>query len=369
MVYPVIRPSLPDLDALRARMAAMWASGLVTTGAYVRVLEESVARKIGVRHAVAVSSCTSGLILAVRALELAGEVIVPAFTFAATAHALAWNAVTPVFCDSEPGTLNLDPDKAEACITRKTSAILPVAIFGVPPRVADFARLARRHGLRLLYDSAQALGARTTGGYVGGFGDAEVFSLSPTKVVTAIEGGLVTTNDDRVANRIRKMRDYGKADDGEDMEFIGLSARMSEIHAAVGAANFARIGALIRKRGALVGRYRKRLAGLPGVAFQEIPAGVSPTHNYMVIFVDGSGGITRDALHVRLKDAGIQTKRYFHPAVHNLAAYRRGGRRYSGKLPVAEKAALEGLALPLYADLEAADVDAICRRIRSAFPR
>ena len=167
LTYPIIRPSLPDLDNLRARMAGMWKSGQVTTGLHVRALEEAVSRVIGARHAVAVSSCTSGLILAVRALELSGEVILPAFTFAATAHALVWNGITPVFCDSEPGTLNLDPKKAEGLITKRTSAIMPVSIFGVPPRVAEFDGLARRCNLRLLYDSAQALGARAEGKYVG----------------------------------------------------------------------------------------------------------------------------------------------------------------------------------------------------------
>ncbi len=367
--YPVIRPSLPDLEALRPQMAAVWASGRVTTGPQVETFERAVARGIGVRHAIAVSSCTSGLILAVRALELSGEVILPAFTFAATAHALAWNGLTPVFCDSEPGTLNLDPERAAACVTRKTSAIVPVSIFGVPPRVADFDRLARRKGLRLLYDSAQALGARAGGRYVGGFGDAEVFSLSPTKVVTAIEGGLVTTNDGDLARRIRQMRDYGKAGDGEDMEFVGLSARMSEMHALVGRANFSRMRGLIRQRGALVALYRKRLAGLPGVRFQEIPPDVSPSHNYMVVFVDGSGGVSRDILHRRLKEDGVQTKRYFYPAVHRQTAYRRWSRRFADKLPVAEKAAREGLALPLYGDLLAQDVEAICSRIRGILAR
>lgn len=364
--YPIVRPSLPGLDAIRAQMAEIWESGQVTTGPIVRAFEEQVARGIGVRNAVAVSSCTSGLILAARGLGLSGEVILPAYTFAATAHALAWNGIEPVFCDSEPGTRNLDPEKAEAAITARTSAIVPVSIFGVPPRVSDFEAIARRHGLRLLYDSAQALGARIDGRHVGGFGDAEVFSLSPTKVVTAIEGGLVTTDDDGLAKRVRQMRDYGKADDGEDMEYVGLSARMSEIHAAVGMANFARINALIQRRAALVARYRLRLAGLPGIAFQEVPRGVSPSHNYAVVFVNGKAGVGRDALYARLREDGVQTKRYFHPAAHRLTVYGERGRGYAGRLPVAERASREALALPLYGDLRPSDVDEICDRIRAA---
>ncbi len=367
--YPIIRPSLPDLDRFREALAGMWKSGQVTVGAHVREFETAVARKLGVRNAVAVSSCTSGLILAVKALELEGEVIVPAFTFAATAHALVWNGVTPVFCDSEPGTLNLDPRKAEKKIGPRTSAIYPVSIFGVPPQVAEFERLARRYNLRLLFDSAQSLGAKVDGKYVGGFGDVEVFSLSPTKVVTAIEGGMVTTNDDRLAKNIRQLRDYGKGDDGEDMEFVGLSARMSELHAAVGLANFGRMTELIRHRGKLVALYMRRLSGLPGIRFQEIPGDVSPSHNYMVVLVDGSARVTRDELHARLKESGIQSKRYFYPAVHEMIAYRKWGHPFIGKLPVAEKAAREGLALPLYGDLRSQDVEAICSRVHAVMGR
>jgi len=365
--YPVIRPSLPDLDELRRKMDGMWRSGQVTVGMHVRAFEEAVENKLGVRHAVAVSSCTSGLILAVRALGLTGEVIVPSFTFAATAHALSWNGIFPVFCDSEPDTLNLDPGKVEKGITRKTSGIMPVSIFGVPPRVAEFERIARKHDLKVVYDSAPALGAKVNGKYVGGFGDMEVFSLSPTKVVTAIEGGMVTTNEAVLAKRIRQMRDYGKADDDEDMAYVGLSARMSELHAAVGLANFKRMADLIRKRGELVALYEGLLAGLPGVRFQEVPGNASPSHNYMVVFVDGSGGVTRDTLFERLKEEGIQTKRYFYPAVHNMMAYRIMKRRYPGKLLVAEKASREGLALPLYGDLKNEDVEYICSRVREVF--
>jgi len=367
--YPIIRPALPDLDSIRKELEGIWNSGQVTVGGHVKAFEEAVARKVGVRHAVAVSSCTSGLILAVRALALTGEVIVPSFTFAATVHALAWNGIVPVFCDSEPGTLNLDPRKVEVKITKKTTAVMPVSIFGVPPDVAAFERLSRKHRLRILYDSAQALGAKVDGRHVGGFGDAEVFSLSPTKVVTAIEGGIVTTDDDLLARRLRQMRDYGKAEDGENMAFIGLSARMSEPNALVGLANLRRMAELIRYRGKLVSLYRKLLEDLPGVRFQEIPEGISPSHNYMVIFADGSGGVTRDMLHERLKAEGIQTKRYFYPAVHEMIAYRKWGRRYVGSLPVAESAARRALALPLHSGLKPPDVEFIANRIRSALRR
>ena len=365
--YPVSRPSLPDLGRLHEEMVSIWKSGQVTAGAHVRAFEEAFEKKIGVRHAVAVSSGTSGLILAGQALGVTGEVIVPAFASAAIAHAVTWNRTTPVFCDAEPGTLTLDFRKIEKKITRKTSAIMPASVFGVPPRVSEFEELVRRHEMRLLFDSSHALGAKVNGMYLGGFGNVEVFSLGTDGVVTAIEGGMVTTDDDVLAKRIRQMRDYGKADDGEDMAYVGLSARMSELHAAVGLANFQRMADLIRKRGELVALYKKLLAGLPGVWFQEVPGGVSPSHNTMVMFVDGSGGVTRDTLCERLKEEGIQTKRYFFPAVHNMTAFRLWSRRFPGKLHVAETASREGLALPLYGDLKLEDVEYICSRVREVF--
>jgi dTDP-4-amino-4,6-dideoxygalactose transaminase len=367
--YPINRPSLPDLGRLHEEMASIWKSGQVTAGAHVRAFEEAVEKKLGVRHAVAVSSGTSGLILAGQALGITGEVIMPAFASAATAHAVTWNRTTPVFCDSEPGTFTLDFRKIEKKITRKTSAIMPASIFGVPPRVAEFEELARRHKLRLLFDSSQALGAKVNGTYVGGFGNVEVFSLGTDGVVTAIEGGMATTNYEILAKRIRQMRDYGKADDGEDMAYIGLSARMSELHAAVGLANFKRMADLIRGRGELVTLYKRLLGGLPGMRFQEVPGDVSPSHNYMVVFIDGSGEVTRDTLFERLKEEGIQTKRYFYPAVHNMMAYRIMKRRSPGELLVAEKASREGLALPLYGDLKKEDVEYICSRVREVFFR
>ena len=365
--YPVSRPSLPDLGRLHEEMASIWKSGQITAGAHVRAFEEAVEKKIGVRHAVAVSSYTSGLILAGQALGITGEVIVPAFASAVNAHAVTWNRATPVFCDSEPGTFTLDFRKIEKRITRKTSAIVPASVSGIPPQVSEFEELTRRHGLRLLFDSGQSLGAKVNGTYVGGFGNVEVFSLEEDEVVTAIEGGMVTTNDEILAKRIRQMRDCGKADDGEDMAYVGLSAQMSELHATVGLANFKRMADLIRERGELVTLYKKLLAELPGVRFQEIPGDVSPSYNYMVVFVDGSGGVTRDTLFERLKEEGIQTKRYFYPAVHNMTAYRIMKRKYPGKLLVAEKASREALALPLYGDLKKEDVDYICSRVREVF--
>lgn len=364
VIYPVIRPTIPDAQALAAEFVEILTDGIITTGPRVAAFERECAGRTGAADCVAVSSCTSGLILAARALGLSGEVIVPSFTFAASAHALLWCGLTPVFCDSQPGTLNIDPDRAAELVTDRTSAIMPVYIFGLPPDFDRLVELARSRGLKLLCDAAQALGATYRGRPAGSFGDAEVFSLSPTKVVTAVEGGIVAVRDAGAARRLRSLRDYGKAADGSDMEFIGLSARMSELHAAVGRRCLARCDELVAARGRLVALYCARLAGLAGVSFQEVPADRTTSHNYMVIFVGDGARRSRDEVYGTLAARGVQTKKYFHPAIHRMTAYRGMAGSVRGELPVAERASREGLALPLYSHMQDGDVETIAAAVR-----
>jgi len=362
--YPIIRPTVPEAGDLACEFGRIIESGIVTCGPRVAELERRAAEFLGAADCVAVSCCTSGLILAAKALGLAGEVIVPAFTFAASAHALMWNGLKPVFCDSLPGTYNLDPDDVAGKITERTSAIMPVYIFGLPPDFDRLLPLAEERGLKVICDAAQALGASYRGRPAGSFGDAEVFSMSPTKVVTSVEGGLVAVRDREIARRLRSMRDYGKAADGCDMEFVGLSARMSELHAAVGLRCLAHCGELISRRAKLVALYRRELSGLRGVSFQDAPDDRTTTRNYMVIFVGGDAAMPRDSLCAALAERGIQTKRYFHPAVHEMSAYSELGAPYRGRLPVAERASRTGLALPLYSHMAEEDVAAISGIVR-----
>lgn len=360
-MIPIIRPTLVDFNDVEKEFREIWSSGQVTVSKYTALFEEEVKSRLGVQNVVAVSSCTSGLILAVKALGLKGEVILPSFTFAATAHALVWNNVTPVFCDSERGTYNIDVNKIEPLINERTSAIMPVYIFGVPPRIDEIVRLAQKYDLSIIFDSAQGLGARYNGKLAGAFGDVEIFSMSPTKVVSSIEGGLVTTNNNELAATIRQMRDYGKSEDGEDMEYVGLSARISEFHSIVGLKNFALMNNLIKSRLDLISLYKENLKGLKGVSFQSIPDKYESTGNYMVIFVDAEEAITtRDEVYSFLKERGVQSKKYFYPALHMQKAYSRFRRKYQGHLPVAEKAANEGLALPLYSHMDRNTVLKIC---------
>ena len=365
MPIPVVRPTLPDLAELLPMFEGMWRSGIITTGPITRAFEEAVARKVGVRRAVMLNHGTTALMLAVRALGLTGEVVIPSYTWTATAGALVWNGIEPVFADITPGRLTLDPDAAEAAITERTSAIMPVNVFGVPPDMDAFERLCRRRGLKLLSDSAQGLGAQYRGRYQGVFGDAECFSMSPTKVVTAVEGGIVATNDDALADAVISMRDSGKNGDASDIVHLGLSGRPSELHAAVALKSFERVDELVVARHTRMGWYRELLAGAPALGFQDIPADVVTTGNYFVVFAeDDAGGASRDALYVGLRRCGIEAKKYFHPAVHLQAAYAHLRDRYLGRLPVAERASARGLALPLYSHMTRGDVERVCATLR-----
>ena len=364
---PLTRPSLGNYDGLEGMFREIWSAGQVTSCKHARRLEETAVKRLGVDHAVAVSSCTSGMMLAMKGLDLSGEVILPSFTFSATVHAAVWAGLKPVFCDCLPGTYCIDPEGVEELLSDETSAIIGVNVFGVPPDVRDLERLASRFQLKLLFDSAQGIGSIYGGKRVGAFGDAEVFSLSPTKVVTAVEGGLVTCSDGGLAKNIRKMRDYGKSEDGEDVDFIGMSARMSEFHAAVGWNNLERVDALVRKREELVSFYREELDGIPGISFQEVPPDRTSSFNYFVIFIDpGRFGRTRDDVGVILGGAAVQTKKYFFPPAHDLNIYRQMGERYRLRLRVTEKASSESLALPLFDRLDRSEIKRICHYIKLA---
>lgn len=367
---PVISPTLPDPLELLPEIRAVFASGRLTCGRNVADLEERVRDLIGVRNVVAVSSGTSGLMLLLRALGLpeGSEVITPSFTFAATVHALLWNRLKPVFCDSEPESFTLDVSAARKLVTERTSALYPVCVFGVPGDLDSYQRLADEFGLALVFDSAQGLGSSYKGAALGGFGAGEVFSMSPTKVVTAMEGGLVTTNDDDLAAVIHQMRDYGKALDGEDMRWLGLSARMPEVNAVVALWSLARSREWVEHRAALARRYRDRLGSLSGISFQRVPDYCAPSLNYFTVVVDpDESPVTRDDLRAHLAANGIQAKRYFYPAVHNQTLYRGYDPGCTERLPVASRLSASSLALPLHSDMPEETVDHICDCVRDLF--
>src|SRR6266404_9332006 len=262
------RPLLPSLrNAVRYYKKA-FETGSITNATTVEHLEAAVAERLEVKYCVAVSSCTSGLMMVLRALGLTGEVIVPSFTFFATGHALLWNGLRPVFADCNEETWNVDPVDVERKITEHTSAILVVHLYGNPCDVEVLERVASRHRLKLIFDAAHGFGSRYRDRPVGGFGDAEVFSLSPTKLLVAGEGGLVTTNDGTLAQVIRGMRNYGDLG-AYDPTWLGMNARMSEFNAALALAGMPLVIAKVARRNRIAKIYTSLLAPLPGLRFQK----------------------------------------------------------------------------------------------------
>jgi len=360
---PLVRPSVPDADVLADDVRKILTSRVLTNGPYVREFERRSAEYLDVRNCVAVSSCTAGLMLVLRAADLSGDVVVPSFTFAATAHAVAWNGLHPVFADVDPETLTLSPSAVARTVSVRTSAILATHLYGTPCDVDGLAEIANRNGIRLFFDAAHAFGSKRRGVPIGGFGDAEVFSLSPTKVLIAGEGGLIATNDDALAERCRIGRDYGNPGD-YDMRFVGLNARMSEFHAAVALGSLDGLDERIERRNTYAEWYRTALSRVPGVDFPEVPAGDRSTIKDFTILVDPERfGIEAEALGRALAAVGIDTRRYYAPPVHQMQAYRGNGS--TSDLVATEVAASRVLTLPLWSEMERAEqrriVDAIVR--------
>lgn len=347
---PLVRPAVPDVERIAQDVRRIIPTGVLTNGPYVRRLEEQAREYLGVDHCVAVASCTAGLMLVLRAAELTGDVIVPSFTFAATAHAVAWNGLRPVFADIDPETLTLAADAVAGSAGMRTSAILATHTYGTPADVDGLTRVARARGIRLFFDAAHAFGSRRGGVMVGGSGDAEVFSLSTTKLVVAAEGGMIATNDDLLAERCRIGRDYGNPGD-YDMRFVGLNARMSEVHAAIALASFDGLEDRLDRRNAIAQAYRAALGTVPGVSFPVVPEGDRSTFKDFSVLIDAEAfGLDAPSLAAALAEEGIDTRRYYAPPVHSMQAYRYLN-AVDGGLTVTDRAAERVLSLPMWSDM------------------
>lgn len=340
------------------------ASGQLTNGAQVRRLEEVAAAYLEVPYCVAVSSCTAGLLLTLRALELRGEVILPSFTFHATAHGLLWNGLKPVFADCDEQTFCIDPEAVREKLSPTTAAILAVHIFGCPAAVDELEQISSSHGIPLICDAAHAFGSKVGTRRIGTYGAAEVFSLSPTKVLVAGEGGLVATRDRVLAQGLRAARNYGDVGDG-DPQVLGLNARMSEFHAALGLCGFSGLEARIDRRNQIRLQYLRGLEGIPGLRFQEVPKGSRSTFKDMAVLVDPIAfGASRDWLVAFLQERGIEARRYFWPPVHRQKLYHRVWDRRP--LPITDRVSNGILDLPIYSGLRDEDVSRVCEALLDA---
>lgn len=358
---PVARPALPDFDAYVAAVRDIFESRRLSNFAkYHRLLESRASRFLDHPAPLAVSSCDIGMVLAWRALGCReGEVIVPSFTLCSTVNALRWNGLQPVFADIDPQTLCIDPDQVRALIGPRTVGIAAVHIFGRPAPVAELEALAQRHGLKLLFDAAHGLGARSDGRGLGAYGDAAVFSLSGTKVATAGEGGLVTFRSPEAAARFLKLRGYGFLGD-YDCRDVGLNGKLSEMNAALGYLSLEQLPALVRRRRTIARYYREQLARVPGLRF-HLPA-EGDRHAFKDLAVLFERPEQREAAETALTRAGVETKRYFLP-VHRTAAY---AAHAGDRLPITDDVYSRILCLPLFHEIRPSQVRTVCTLITGA---
>jgi dTDP-4-amino-4,6-dideoxygalactose transaminase len=321
---------------------------MVTNGRLVRELEERVAEKFGVAHCVAVASCTLGLALLIQALDPGGPVQIPSFTFSATAHAARWNACTIAFADCRPDTWCLGSDD----IRDKPALIVGVHVSGVPCDIKALSDRAKLIGADLIFDSAHGAGSTATidgvSHRLGGFGRAEVFSLTPTKVLSSAEGGLITTNDESLADHLRIAREYGNPGD-YDTRFAGLNARLSELHAALALQSLDHLDERVRHRNTLADRYHETIASVPGIAFQQVPSGAVSSYKDFTILIDQDVfGCSRDAVGAALGREGIDTRKYYSPPVHRQTAY---ADVQTPDLPVTDALAEQVVSLPMWSHM------------------
>jgi dTDP-4-amino-4,6-dideoxygalactose transaminase len=362
----IVKPVLPDMSQMAPGIEEILQSGMVTKGRHLRAFEEAVAEHLNVKHAVAVSSCTTGLMLTYQGLGLTGDVVVPSFTFMATVSALVWNGLRPIFADVDFGTTNLDPEAAEAAITPDTTAIVAVHNFGNPAEIGALQEIANRHHLKLIFDAAHGFGALYQGVPVGPHGDAHIYSLSPTKLLITGEGGIVATNHDDLADAVRLGREYGN-NGNYDSAFAGMNARMPEINALIGLQSLGMLEQAATHRNNSVDIYQEQLGQIPGVAFQEVRSGNRNAYKDFSITIDPEKfGLSRDELALALAAENIDTRKYYEPPVHRQTAYEHFAYPSSG-LKNTELLAERSLSLPVWSHISEETVMEICRAVRQIF--
>jgi dTDP-4-amino-4,6-dideoxygalactose transaminase len=355
------RPNIGNRGKLLERINTILDNRWLTNnGPFVQEFEARIAGLVGVRHCIAMCNGTVALEIAIRALGLKGQVIVPSSTFIATAHALQWQEITPVFCDIGKDSHNIDPVMAEKMITPLTTGIIGVHLWGHPCDIDALEDIARRHNLKLLFDSAHALACEYKGRMIGSFGDAEVLSFHATKFVNSFEGGAVVTNNDDLAQKIRLMKNFGFSG-YDNVIYIGTNGKMSEVSAAMGLTSLDSMDEFIATNYRNYRKYQAMLEKVPGIKFILFNESWKANYQYVIVEInDGNGSLSRDQIIEIMHRENILARRYFYPGCHNMEPYRSYFPHSHLLLPNTHKVLSRVISLPTGTSVDEDGIEKIC---------
>ena len=361
----VTSPLLPDLEELNGYLRDIWERKWITNnGHYHRELEKALCEYLKVPYISLFTNGTLPLITALQALRITGEVITTPFSFVATTHAIWWNGIKPVFVDIDPSNCGMDPDKIEAAITPKTTAIMPVHCYGKPCDVKRIQEIADKYGLKVIYDAAHAFGVEVGGESILNAGDMSTLSFHATKVYNTVEGGALVMHDEKTKQRIDYLKNFGFANE-TTVVAPGINSKMDEIRSAIGLLNLGQVDKAISARRHVAQLYREGLKDVEGVTYFEDMPGVRHNYSYFPIFVDAEKyGMTRDGLYQKLKDHNILGRRYFYPLISTFSTYRGLDSAQPENLPVAHRIAEQVICLPMHHLLTEGDVERVLEVIR-----
>lgn len=356
-IITVTSPLLPDLDEFNALLKEIWASKWITNnGSFHKQLEKELAAYLKVPYISLFTNGTLPLITALQALRITGEVITTPYSFVATTHSLWWNGIKPVFVDIDPATGNMDPEKIEAAITPKTTAIMPVHVYGKPCNTKRIKEIADTYGLKVIYDAAHAFGVEVNGESVLNAGDMSTLSFHATKVYNTVEGGALVMHDAETKKRIDYLKNFGFANE-VTVVGPGINSKMDEIRAAYGLLNLRQVDAAIEARHQVAIKYREALRGVEGITFFDDMPGVKHNYSYFPIFVDAEKyGMTRDELYFKMKEQNVLGRRYFYPLISEFSTYRGLDSARPDNLPNAHKMANTVICLPMHHALSDEDI-------------
>jgi len=357
----VTQPFLPPLPQFIPYLEDIWKrKWLTNNGFYHQELEKALCDYLKVSYISLFTNGTLPLMVALQALEITGEVITTPYSFVATTHALWWNGIKPVFVDVEPKTGNLDPEKIEKAITPKTTAIMPVHVYGNPCNTEAIKQIADKHGLKVIYDAAHAFGVEKDGKSILNSGDISTLSFHATKTYNTAEGGALVCHNETMKKKIDYLKNFGFAGETE-VVMPGINGKMDEIRAALGLLNLKYVDSTIEKRRAIALRYYRELANVPGITMIEYIPNVKINYSYFPIFINKDKyGMNRDELYEKLKLHNIYSRRYFYPLISMFSPYKDLASSSPENLPVATKLADSVICLPIYEELKEKDIEKIC---------